>query len=73
MLIMLLSATVFAGLLIFVVVVYLNTNFRLNGSGESPVKGLKNFSSFLYMNLKNKGIVIVVKQKKTIELVHYST
>ena len=25
------------------------------------------------MNLKNKGIVIVVKQKKTIELVHYST
>ena len=47
LLIMLLSATVFAGLLIFVVVVYLNTNFRLNGSGESPVRGLKNFSSFL--------------------------
>ena len=47
LLIMLLSATVFAGLLIFVVVVYLNTNFRLNGSGESAVRGLQNFSSFL--------------------------
>ena len=51
---------IFAGLLIFVVVVYLNTNFRLNGSGESSVRGLKNFSSFLKMNLKNKGIVILV-------------
>ena len=37
----------FAGLLIFFVVVYLNTNFRLNSSGESSVRGLKNFSSFL--------------------------
>ena len=63
----------FAGLLIFFVVVYLNTNFRLNGSGESCVRELKNFSSFLEMNLKNKGIVILVKQKKTIEQVHYST
>ena len=51
---------IFAGLLIFVVVVYLNTNFRLNGGGESSVRGLKNFSSFLKMNLKNKGIVILV-------------
>ena len=33
--------------LIFVVVVYLNINFRLNGGGESSVRGLKNFSSFL--------------------------
>ena len=37
----------FAGLLIFVVVVYLNTNFRLNGGGESSIRGLKIFSSFL--------------------------
>ena len=51
---------IFAGLLIFFVVVYLNTNFRLNGGGESSVRGLKNFSSFLKMNLKNKGIVILV-------------
>ena len=36
-----------AGLLIFFVVVYLNINFRLNGGGESSVRGLKNFSSFL--------------------------
>ena len=31
----------------FLVVVYLNTNFRLNGGGESYVRGLKDFSSFL--------------------------
>ena len=37
------------------------------------MRELKNFSSFLEMNLKNKGIVILVKQKKTIEQVHYST
>ena len=38
----------FAGLLIFFfVVVYLNTNFRLNGGGESSLRGLKIFSSFL--------------------------
>ena len=36
----------------FLVVVYLNTNFRLNGGGESSMRGLK--------NLKNTGIVIGV-------------
>ena len=51
---------ILAGLLIFFVVVYLNINFRLNGGGESSVRGLKNFSSFLQMHLKNKGIVILV-------------
>ena len=33
----------------------------------------KIFQVFFKWTLKNKGIVIVVKQKKTIELVHYST
>ena len=47
MLIVYIICNSFAGLLIFFVVVYLNTNFRLNGSGESSVRGLKNFSSFL--------------------------
>ena len=47
MLIMYIICNSFAGLLIFVVVVYLNTNFRLTGGGESSVRGLKNFSSFL--------------------------
>ena len=47
MLIMYIICNSFAGLFIFLVVVYLNTNFRLNGSGESSVRGLKNFSSFL--------------------------
>ena len=55
-----LSVTVFAGLLNFFVVVYLNTNFRLNGGGESSLRGLKIISSFLLMNLQNKGIVILV-------------
>ena len=39
MLIMYIICNSFAGLLIFVVVVYLNTNFRLNGGGESSVRG----------------------------------
>ena len=47
MLIMYIICNNFAGLFIFFVVVYLNTHFRLNGSGESSVRGLKNFSSFL--------------------------
>ena len=46
MLIMYIICNSFAGLLIFVVVVYLNTNFRLNGDGESLVWGLKNFEVF---------------------------
>ena len=47
MLIMYIVCNSFAGLFIFFVVAYLNTNFRLNGSGESSVRGLKNVSSCL--------------------------
>ena len=39
MLIMYIMCNSFAWLLIFVVVVYLSTNFRLNGGGESSVRG----------------------------------
>ena len=44
----------------FFVIMSLNTNFRLNSGGESSVRGLKKFSSFLLMNLKNKDIGILV-------------
>ena len=44
-----------AGLLIFLVVVYLNINFKLNGGGESSARGLKNFSSFFLNELKEQG------------------
>ena len=60
MLIMYIICNSFAGLLNFFVVVYVNTNFRSNGGGESSLRGLKIFSSFLLMNLQNKGIVILV-------------
>ena len=60
MLIMYIICNSFAGLLNLFVVVYLNTNFRLNGGGESSLRGLKIISSFLLMNLQNKGIVILV-------------
>ena len=56
MLIMYIICNSFAGLLIFVVVVYLNTNFRLNGDGESLVRGLKNyFFKFSLNELKEQG------------------
>ena len=60
MLILYIICNSFAGLLNFVVVVYLNTNFRLNRGGESSLRGLKIFSSFLWMNLQNKDIMILV-------------
>ena len=34
---------------------YLNTNLRLNGSGESSVRGLKNFFKFSLNELKEQG------------------
>ena len=60
MLIMYIICNRFAGLLNFFVIVYLNTNFRLNGGGESSLRGLKIFPSFLWMNLQIKGVVILV-------------
>ena len=39
---------------------YFSPNFRLNDGGKSCMRSLKSFSSFLWMNFKNKGIMILM-------------